>query len=96
MSAKKLIPVIITDHHRGVYYGEILRESMGDNPIYVQNGRHVFRWGEGLDGYTDLAHKGPGANAKIGPPTPGLIRDVKNVWEIQASALERWRVASWE
>ncbi len=90
-------PVLVTDRHRGIYFGYLVRTLEGGNAVRLEGMRHCFyyRPASGHCGVYALATVGPGSGSKIGPPVTATIRDVKNIADCEPAAVKRWEAAAW-
>jgi hypothetical protein len=90
-------PVLVTDTHRGIYFGYLLEELEGGNAVRLERMRHCFTYNcfSGHCGVYGLATGGPGPGSRIGPPVMAKIRDVSKVVDCTVEAVERWESAKW-
>lgn len=97
MAKVKRRPVVVTNHHRGIYFGHIVAELEGGNAVKLEGCRVVFSYQclPGHEGIGGLASGGPGPRTKACPPVDAKIRDVANVMECSAEAAELWDDAKW-
>lgn len=92
-----LVPCVITDIHRGVYFGLIEYTILQTIPDRAQiwDCRHAFQW-DTKEGLHSLATHGPGHNAKIGPAVNlRVVKDVSSYIPVSPEALIVWRSAKW-
>ncbi len=91
-----MIPVLVTNKHRGIYFG--YAESMDRRPdgsIVLEKARHCFYYAQCAGTYS-LATSGPMQGSKVSPELPqAVINDVANVVRCTDEAVERWMSASW-
>jgi len=90
--------VLITDTHRGIYFGYLVEELEGGNAVRLENARHCWSYVCLPDhpGVYGLASGGPGPGSRIGPRWNGKVRDVSKVVDVSASAVAKWEAAEWK
>jgi hypothetical protein len=89
--------VLVTDSHRGIYFGYFVRRLENGNAIKLKNARHCFSYQciEGHEGVYGLASGGPGDGSKVGPRVTMIIRDISKLVELTPEAIDRWEKATW-
>ena len=92
---KKGQPILVTDSHRGVYFGHYVEEYEEGNAIKLENARHCFYYSE-CEGTYSLATKGPQKGSRIGPKITMVIRDVATITECTKEATKLWNSATWK
>lgn len=96
---KKGTHVLITNRHRGIYYGVLESDYDGGNEVIVTGARHVFSYTRGLQnarGTFSLSTHGPQSGSKLSPAIKRLlVRDVCNVAECQPTAIDAFETGGW-
>ncbi len=91
---KKLIPLLITTAHKGVFFGYGLPTT--DKIIRLENARMCVHWSADVKGITGLAGKGPTKGCRIGPAAPAVtLQDVTSVMEVSDEAAKKWEEGPW-
>ena len=94
MAAKKLIPVLVTTQHRGVFFGHADPEVLTERSFWLERCRCCISWSANVGGFLGLAKHGPNRDCKIGTEaTKVLLHDVTSVTECTAEATEAWTKA---
>lgn len=90
-------PVLVTDTHRGIYFGHLVKELEGGNAVLLEGARHCFSYVclDDHNGVYGLATGGPGPGSYVGPRVSMKIRDVATIVNCTAEAVIRWEDASW-
>ncbi len=91
-------PVLVTDIHRGIYFGYLLEFKEDIGVVRLENARHCWYFncaGGEQSGPYSLATHGPEEGSKIGPPCTMTIRDVSKVVDVSRRAAERWVSLGW-
>lgn len=91
---KKGTAVLVTNCHRGIYYGRCDRWSEDKKVIHLKRARHCFYYSE-CEGTYSLATKGPQEGSKIGPEVNMIITDVATVTTCTDEAVKAWESAKW-
>ncbi len=92
-------PLLITDCHRGIYWGCFLaRES--DGSLLLSGVRHCYDYipiSPSHKGTYGLATGGPGDDSRIGPATSDMrIHGIATETLCTPEAVERWKSAVWK
>lgn len=89
----QLTPVLVTNIHRGVYFGWTTDKSA--RPIVLHRFRHCV-YLEQTQGNYSAAVDGPGGRSKIGPECIEVeVGDVANVVVCTAEAAAKFSSAGW-
>lgn len=96
-TAAKKIPCLITNTHRGVYFGYVGVSKIDDEILEVERCRNCYMWIAGADkGIFGLSTAGPQSGSKISKPVRlARIRNIACVVECTAEATEAWERAAW-
>ena len=89
---------MVTDTHRGIYFGWLVWESEDQSRVKLEKARHCFYFPvaeAGHRGVYGLATVGPGEGAKIGPAVTMVVRDVAKIVDCTEAAVAAWDMASW-
>ena len=86
---------IITNKHRGLYYGEISKKgvetAMKTGVAKIRNMRHISYWKGPTGGLSSLAVQGPGEGSRIGDPVGvAYLSDVCNILVCEPAAIARF------
>jgi len=95
---KKGQAILVTDQHRGIYFGRYVSTLEGGNAIKLNRARHCYTYKAkgGYDlGTFSLATTGPQAGSRIGPECTITIRDVATITECTDVATAAWEAATW-
>jgi hypothetical protein len=85
--------VVVTTTTRDVWYG-CTNDRFAD-PIELYDARHCYQWDTDA-GIGQLASRGPGSKAKIGPEVAVLlVRNLSGVLSVSAAAEEAFSRAVW-
>ncbi len=88
--------VLVTDTHRGVYFGYLCETRHNDKTVRLEGMRHAFYYTcRGEKGVYSLAVTGPGKGSKIGPRVNAVVNDVNKIVDCSSEATEAWEAASW-
>jgi hypothetical protein len=95
--ASKKRAVLVTDSHRGIYFGYLVRTLEGGNAVRLERARHCYYYALNSEhrGTFGLASGGPGDGSKVGPRVTMLVRDVVTVADCEPAAVKRWEAATW-
>lgn len=91
----KLIKVLITTQHRGVFYGELPEKTdlTQRTLTNIQNARMAIYWGT-TRGVMELAETGPTGKSKIGSAaTINVLHDITGVFSVSEEAAAKWKSA---
>jgi len=98
-NSKDLPYVLVTDVHRGVYFGYLVEERDDGHTVKLEQMRHVFYMETTGDpensGVYSLATIGPQEGSKLGPPVTAIVHHVAKVVEVQEEAREKAEAATW-
>lgn len=94
MADTKLVPVIVTTSHRGVFFGYGVVSQ--DQTIRIERARMCVYWSRDVKGVVGLAANGPTAECRIGPAAPAItLHAVTSVMECSPEAEAAWNKAAW-
>ena len=90
-------PVLVTDTHRGIYFGYLVKHDIPNRTVKLEGMRHCFYYTltDANEGTYGLATSGPAKGSKIGPCVNATIHDVSKVVDCSVSAVDRWESATW-
>jgi len=92
-------PVLVTDSHRGIYFGWLVAASEDLSSVQLEGMRHCYSYAvpaqDGERGCYSLATVGPAPGSRVGPPVTAIVRDVVTITDVSPEAVEAWRVATW-
>ena len=91
--------VLVTDIHRGVYFGYLVEELEGGKAVVLENARHAWYWrvdASNHPGIYGLTSGGPAKGSKIGARFNGKIRDVSKIIDVKPEAVARWESQGWD
>ena len=91
--AKKLIPVLVTTAHRGVFFG-FATDTSGDT-IALTSARLCVYWSSDVKGFMGLAATGPTASCRIGPRCNIVLRNITSVSSVTPAAVKAWEAGPW-
>ena len=92
----KDIPVLVSDAHRGVFFGYVSPANLNAKAIRIKRARMVIYWSADVKGFSGLAANGPSATCRIGPAVIAItIQDVVSVTELSSESAEKFEVAPW-
>lgn len=90
MAKTRLIPVLVTTAHRGVFFGWIDPKDREKKIIYVAKIRNAIYW-SGTGGFLSLASDGPASGSKIGKEAVGAtLHDVTSIVDCNDAAVAKW------
>lgn len=90
----KLIPLIVTTQHRGVFFGFGLPTDKQE--IRLERARMCVYWSSDIRGILGLASVGPSKTCKVSFEIPAInLRDVTAVMEVSEEALQKWNAQPW-
>ena len=97
--AAKMKPVLVTDSHRGIYFGYLVSQTNGGKTVKLERARHCFYYvakkKDGERGVYSLATSGPQGGSKIGPTVTMTINDVVTVVDCTQEAVAMWKTTTW-
>ena len=92
--SKKLIPLVVTTAHRGVFFG--YGKPTTGKIIRLEQAQMCVYWSYDVHGVVGLASSGPSKSCKIGPPAPSVIlQDVTCIMEAGEEAVKAWKGEPW-
>lgn len=86
-------PVLVTTEHRGVFFG--YATDTDGATITLTRARNCIYWPAANKGFLGLAHTGPLAGARVGPPADITLRGITCVAECTPVAVAAWEGAPW-
>ena len=89
---KRLRPVVVTTEQRGIFFG--YTKGRRGTSIRLLSARNAFYF-DSVEGFAELATKGPGPRSKIGCRCDLELVGVSAVLECSTIAVERWERAAW-
>ena len=93
--SKKLIPLVVTTAHRGVFFG--YGKVTENKTIRLEKAQMCVYWSSDVRGVVGLASSGPSGSCKIGPPAPAItLHDVTSVMEATKEAEDKWKGQPWK
>ncbi len=94
MSDKKMIPLLVTTEHKGVFFG--YGEQTAEKIIRLKNVRMCVFWSQDVRGILGLAANGPSKNCKVTPAAPAMtLQGVTSVTEVSEKAEAQWKLEPW-
>lgn len=90
--------ILVTNTHRGIYFGQLIRNGNQGKTVVLENARHCFYFSavSGHEGTFGLATHGPGDGSKTGPVVSlMIINDVSTKTLCSDEAIKRWKEATW-
>ena len=96
--ATKMIGVVVTTEHKGVFFGYIPENAKTEvKTITLNRARMCVYWSKAVKGVLGLASNGPLSDCRIGPPVPSLsLSDVTSVCKATDGAVAAWEVGPWQ
>ena len=96
-NAKKLLPVVVTTEHRGVFFGYLAQGHEATAKIVkLERARMCVYWSPDMRSIMGLAAKGPSKSCKVGPAVPSItLQDVTSVIEVSDCAVKAWEDEPW-
>lgn len=93
--ASKSRPVIITTSHRGVFFGDLVREfttpGAPGHSVELTYARNAIYWATSR-GFLELADVGPNPKSKVGSVAARItLHDVTSVTDCTEAAAAAWR-----
>ena len=96
MSKAKKRPVLVTDTHRGVYFGYLKKIENAGKTVHLEGMRNAFYYRvKGEKGVYALAVSGPAPGSKVGPRVNAQVNDVSKIVDCTSAATEQWEAAAW-
>ena len=87
--------VIITTVHRGVFFGQLVKDESPDE-VELKNAQMCVSWPAESKGLLGLASTGPTAKARITAAAPSLrLHSVTAIIECTDAAAAKWAQAPW-
>ena len=94
MAGKKVVPVVVTTVHKGVFFG--YGEPSDKATVRIEKARMCVYWSADVKGVLGLAATGPSKNCKVGPAVPAItLREVTSVMEASEEAAKAWESGPW-
>jgi hypothetical protein len=91
---QKLIPLLVTTVHKGVFFGYGVPTH--EKTIRIEKAQMCVHWSADVKSVTGLAANGPTKGCRIGPAVPALyLQDVTAVMEVSEEAAKKWGEAPW-
>ena len=90
----KLIPLLVTTEHKGVFfgYGEMTEAKI----IRLERARMCVYWGQDVHGILGLAASGPIKGCRVTPQIPAItLQGVTSVSEVSEEAAAVWEKGNW-
>lgn len=89
MKGKK-IPVLVTTVHRGVFFGYISPDEMGNKTVSLKSARMAIKWGT-EKGIMELCETGPTHKSLIGSRADiASLHDVTAIFLVTDEAEKKW------
>jgi len=97
MAKQKMIGVVVTTEHKGVFFGYIpSTQSTGTKTVSLKSARMCVYWSPAMKGVFGLASIGPDSGCKISPMCPRLaLQGVTAIMECTDAAVANWEAAPW-
>lgn len=93
-TATKLVPLVVTTEHRGVFFGYGIPTP--ESEIRLEKARMCVYWSSDTKGVVGLAATGPSRTCKVGLAAPAItLRKVTSVIECSPEAAEAWEKGPW-
>lgn len=92
-SAKKMVPVLVTTSHRGVFFG--YTNNYDGETITLKDARMCIYWSADVKGCFGLAATGPSSGCRVGPKADIHVRNVTAVALCSDAAVAAWELAPW-
>lgn len=94
MNKDKLVPLIVTTSHRGVFFG--YAKPTSGSTVRLERARMCVYWSADMKGVVGLASYGPSDSCKIGPAAPAItLHGVTAIMEISPEAEAKWNKQPW-
>ena len=91
MVAKKIIPVLVTTIHRGVFFGYLDEKKIAEKTLTLTKCRNCISWSSSVGGFLGLAATGPNRDCKIGTEAiEVLLHDITSVTHCTEVAATAW------
>lgn len=95
MADKKLIPLVVTTEHKGVFFG--YGKPTSNKTIRIEQAQMCVYWSQDVHGIVGLAANGPTKDCRIGPPAPAItLQGVTSVMEVSDEAAAKWKDQPWK
>ena len=86
--------VLVTTEFRGVFYGEVKKDSKLPEEITLTNARNCIYWSSDVGGFLGLASVGPNSSCKIGKKVSEItLYKITSVTPVSEEAIARWEKA---
>lgn len=90
----KLMPVLVTTQHRGVFFGYADPSKIQERSFSLQRVRCCISWASSIGGFLGLSSKGPDSNCRIGTEAVEvLLHDITSVTQCTEAAVAAWTKA---
>lgn len=94
MAKEKIVPLVVTTSHRGVFFGYGVPSDA--QTIRIERCRMVVYWSADVRSVVGLAANGPTNGCRIGPTAPAItLRDVTAVIEVSDEVANKFEDAPW-
>ena len=90
-----MIPVLVTTEYRGVFFGHINPEDIGNTTLTLVDARMCIYWSADVKGFMGLASKGPTPTCRIGHPATITLHKITSVAAVTPDAAAEWRKGHW-
>jgi len=88
---KKEKKVLVTTEFRGVFYGEVIKDSNLPEEITLKNARNCIYWSSDCGGFLGLTEKGPSSKCRIGTKVSELrLFKITSVSPVSKIASGKW------
>lgn len=92
----KLIPLLVTTAHKGVFFGYGLASDVDKRTIRLEKARMCVYWTSDIKGVLGLASIGPSRQCRIGLPVQAItVQDVVSVTECTKEAADKMETGPW-
>ncbi len=91
--------VMVTTKHRGVFFGYVSNQTLGDNDsLVIEDTRMCIYWSAAMQGVLGLATKGPDPDCRVGQAVPGPteLLGVTAIFPVTSGAAAKWEAAPWK
>lgn len=92
----KLVPVLVTTAHRGVFMGYVDPKTVDDEILTLKQAHLCVYWSADVKGFMGLAANGPTENCRIGPPADIKLRNITAVLSVAPKAVKAWKKQPWK
>ena len=89
--------VLVTTEFRGVFYGEVLKDTKLPEEITLKGVRNCIYWSSSCGGFLGLASSGPDSGCKIGSKVGELtLYKITSVTPVSEEASKKWESILWK